>query len=123
MKEIKYRVWDEKSQKMHYPDQYKSIEFVSSKSCNIKLPSGETITNVTPMLCTLFSDKNNTDIYEEDFVQEQDKYGEKTIAIVTYVKGAFCFGSEGGFPVGIKHKAVAVIGNKYENPDLLKVSE
>ncbi len=122
MKIIKYRVWDKKNKRMIYSNEYESIEFTKDNSCSIKLLSGDTVPNVIPMLFTQYIDAKNKEIYEDDIVQSKEKSGQRVFATVTYAKGAFCLGVEGGLPIGFKSSNEEVIGNKYENYDLFKLT-
>lgn len=123
MKKTKYRIWDQTNKKMLYPDHYEAIHFFSDETCKVTLLPGEEISNIIPMLYIQYEDKTGKEIYEED-ITRRINYEEVTLLeIVTYIKGAFCLGSEGGKLVGFEHDKLEIVGNRYESPDLLKVTE
>jgi uncharacterized phage protein (TIGR01671 family) len=86
------------------------------------------------MQSTGLNDKNGREIYEGDivkvhYVQADDEgYGQKSVFVerVSYSHGGFYFGEPDSDPSGLDYmhefepEDVEVIGNIYENPELLK---
>lgn len=108
MREIKFRAWDKKEKKMYY-DVLHNISF-----------------DGVVMQYTGLKDKNRKEIYEGDILKLDSWSG---LQIVEFIEGAFCLVNQGkqtGFTSDIHyiHHAgipqAAVIGNIYENPELLK---
>lgn len=113
MREIKFRAWGVASKKMIYPDKELSVGQLIDR-CPIR------------MQFTGLTDKDGKEIYEGDLLK-LDSWSE--IQEVCFVEGAFCMRS-----VKEKHSnylsdihyihhagipQATVIGNIYENPELL----
>jgi len=119
-REIKFRVWDTYNQRMvedfylfekmpdfydnpepyRYYEGYRDCEDGIGKPCYI-------------MQFTGLKDKNGIEIYEGDFIRLHE-YGEDVYKEVVFHNGAFCVH---GF--NWERKTAEVIGNKFQNPDLL----
>ncbi|WP_053036683.1 YopX family protein [Staphylococcus haemolyticus] len=126
----KFRVWDKEEKKMH---KVKTIEFsrrgariihLAEVQSNGKGDHKRWHSSVELMQSTGLIDKNGVEIYEGDIVRYNRGVSysvEKFPYSVKYIEGAFVF--EHGF---IQHnlfknvKYVTVIGNIYENPELLE---
>jgi len=107
-REIKFRCWDDFQKKMFD---------ISS----LKLPHREDLSpNVYLMQYTGIKDKNGKEIYEGDIVRKLDKTGYKAGRpfAVKFESNAKCSGYMIGNP-----KSYVIIGNIYENPELLNSSK
>ena len=129
MREIKFRVW----KKTNTPEMFNDIAYIDFKNRSIGINyrisflahriDVEDINNVIIMQYTGLKDKNGVEIYEgdvlsgwigshwysgEDKFEEVVKYDEKTASY--------------NFPaIEVRYGDLRVIGNIYENPELLEV--
>jgi uncharacterized phage protein (TIGR01671 family) len=137
MREIKFRAWDKENKNMLYPKPLSPIKFMLSFSGEFgwfdldkQMWSG-----IIPkryyelMQYTGLKDKNGTEIYEGDLLTD---YGEAPPVYVEYSEehGAYCFvdkfdpsGTVYYTPLMISYEQMEVIGNIYENPELLEGEE
>jgi len=113
MRVIKFRAWDKDNQKMwgddlvrlNYQDWISSKDFILMQYTNLK-------------------DKNGKEIYSGDFVNAQD--GAWLVEVENLEDGSVLVNHETG-EASIDHvegeyslTETEVVGNKYENPELLK---
>ena len=109
MRDIKFRVWDKTLNKIH------SWSIIENHFTFEELLD----TNFfEAMQYTGLKDKNGVEIYEGDIV---DFWGRKFL--VVYNLGGFgCFGlNDAWHPLGDTiYRPTTVIGNRYENPELLQ---
>lgn len=105
MREIKFRAWDEtiKAMDVH-------LGLITSN-----LYYDEVMKIKSLMQYTGLKDKTGREIYEGDIVE--NKYRHK----IKFITGCFCLEDKYGStsPLFESHKAMTVIGNIYENPELL----
>ena len=122
MTTLKFRAWDEDSQKMNG-----NVEIYINKDKTIEVRSKDDKTIV--MQSTGLKDKNDKEIYEGDVVKFPEFNGDIYITPVVWDKSCACFGLSfsGKYPISFDYleefytelKDIEVIGNIYENPELL----
>ena len=135
MREIKFRAWDKDTKYMHIcgEDIHDEIDFEheSNRAYYYNLQNGcgslNENSSYTLMQYTGLHDKNGKEIYEGDIVKYKDSTGLHT-EIVKYDKGCFFAGMHSGSstrtsPKLINIKITEVIGNIYDNPELLEEGE
>lgn len=114
MREIKFRAWDKEQEKMYYvPAIYFSLKVAALGMGKDSIEVG--FDNVELMQYTGLKDKNGKEIYEGDIVEWFTKGNEKERAQVSWWSYP---GHWGWWPNNIY--SMEVIGNIYENPELLK---
>ncbi len=115
-REIKFRAWDEVSEKMlnwnDFLDTNMKNTFIAPESTGLIL-----------MQYTGLHDKNGKEIYEGDIVKYRDSRGQH-IEKVIFDKGCFYAGMHWGSSTRVAPKLIntritEVIGNIYDNPELL----
>jgi uncharacterized phage protein (TIGR01671 family) len=126
MREIKFRVWDARLKKMFRADSLMWKEDGLWAKCNNQRKAfKQFIINCNSnskflMQYTGLKDKNGKEIYEGDILR--NKYG--LTVEVHYTEGYFCYGNSITPDMAImtiqQSNDCEVIGNIYENPELLK---
>lgn len=136
MREIKFRVWDGKT--MNYdgePTQdwlpllidfkghvcYPSYsDYDGNKPCNFRCYAYTSNSKYGLMQYTGLKDQNEKEIYEGDIVIFKNSIKEQLKGIIKFKNGAFGYDCKNGFYQFPLYKATKIIGNKFENPKLLK---
>ena len=121
MRDIKFRVWDNERNAM-FNSKSVDIDFFEGKieitSDTIRYDEVYTdeIKDFELMQYVGCKDKNNKEIYEGDIVKTKEHIGQ-----VIYSKGMFFIDVKGDFylPIYNVSEFMEVIGNIYENPELL----
>ena len=127
MRELKFRVWD--LQRKYFSSEYDiycSNGSVSSNGSGIVDPNGH---HFIPQQYTGCKDKNGTPIYEGDILANDLilPHDNDNIGVVYFAAGTFMIDGDGPFYDHVFSHSPdildnhSVIGNKYENPELLKV--
>lgn len=118
----KFRAWDVHEEKMFTNDQLiiwnGNVYANDNSELNVNNLKGWSIDEKYLMQSTGLKDKNGKEIYDGDIVLI---YGEK-ISKVFYSQGSFCVDIlNGGTPLhGFSPKQLEVIGNVWENPELME---
>ena len=126
----KFRAWDKISKKMFpvtmidFGQSYMMIEEINELLCKRDFDEIEIIQS------TGLFDKNGKEIYEGDIVRFSDCDDDVYITPVVWDKNYACFGVSfsGGYPISFDYleefytelKDIEVVGNIYENPELLE---
>lgn len=127
MREIKFRAWF-KSEKKMYGVSELQLAFGSAVCCNLGTHERPYFyvdsEDIELMQYVGQADKNGVEIYEGDIVKRTYNNGEYVeIAIVEYDDLSFEFRFQGfDYDLDIHCGRLEVIGNIYENPELLEVA-
>ena len=130
---LKFRAWDTSLEKMFYPEGATIAEIIKwSNECE----DGWWFNEAEDILiqCTGLKDKNGKLIFEGDVVAgKEGRFTEDVIGVVKYGALAFSFigktssGKEWFYtitnPNYTQDSAVEIVGNKFENPDLLPLDD
>lgn len=119
MRAINFRAWDTKTGLM-FQDVVLARENVFFSKLD---PMSKTNEELIPMQFTGLKDKNGKEIYEGDILREhKDKRCKPMIAVVEWDEYTTGFSFEGHWDYGdldTNWNETEVIGNIYENPELL----
>lgn len=111
-REIKFRAWNKILQRMETWEELLKQE-ASGDEMMVWLFQGE---DLISLQFTGLLDKNGKEIYESDLL----KYPNGDVVVVIFHKGTFCYKmSEHNYHI-FDETQIEIIGNIYENPELLK---
>ncbi|WP_335969228.1 YopX family protein [Fusobacterium polymorphum] len=122
MREIKFRAWDKLNKEMF------DVEIINFQERRVykDTVSYRKFEDIELMQYTGLKDKNNKEIYEGDVLFES--FGERYYKVV-FENGSFRAEFEGDFEeysfdlIDVVAQGCKIVGNIYENPELLKVIE
>lgn len=127
MREIKFRAWDKEEEKMWMPeDEGNEIGFIANfAKGTIDLWDIEQQRNIDCeiMQCTGLKDSYGTEIYEGDIIKHESEW-DWVIGTVEWLNDFGCWyvcGIENGLGDLILNGELEVIGNIYENHEILEV--
>lgn len=123
---LKYRAWDKHGQKMFANDELiiwnGNVYANDSKKLTCNNLKGWSIDDEYLMQSTGLRDKNDKEIFEDDIVKmAKDVYSEPTYyEVVRHRGGAYRLESkQHGCELWLRHTDCEVVGNVYENKELL----
>lgn len=120
MREIKFRVYNPRDNKVHYD--ITGFEFINKCEMSGVFIDGAFFLKeeVELMQYTGLKDKNGKEIYEGDIVKA-DFFEKQVVGKISYGMGCFCITNSGVSDNQLFiFNNYEVIGNIYENPELLK---
>lgn len=130
MREIKFRAWDGKQMiylsNKWWCDEYASLCFCNEEDeelgdiCGFSIKEFNTDDEPILMQYTGIRDKTGKEIYEGDIV----KYWGGTAPIVYYESGFYIkYTGEDYYSIQYESSSLQVIGNIYDNPELIELCE
>lgn len=124
MREIKFRLWSIHSKKMFGCERnfYMSLDGDLFRSDDLDYMNKSSF---KVMQYTGLKDKNGKEIFEGDIVQGRNRAHDlrNIKQKVTFLNGCFMFGNWNAHEYFNKHQEIEIIGNIYENPELLEAVE
>ena len=110
MREIKFRVWDTRLKDFQMGNEVLGLSFEDMVAAHIEIGKPLPKTAIL-MQWTGLLDRNSKEIYEGDIVFDQLPNGDSWTCPVEYKEGCY-------YPIGMEK--YAVVGNIYQNKNLLK---
>lgn len=131
-KDVEFRAWVKSKKQMVDVEtidlRYKNITFIEQDKEYNDVIRELTVSfkGVELMQYTGLKDKNGVKIFEGDILPIWEN-GENHLYKVVYDGDCFMLAmldsEQGSYPLSVKHKQSEVIGNIYENPELLEVKD
>lgn len=127
MRENKYRAWNSHKKEMYSHDEL--VEMDMEEELNYCTLLRGLYSEVKPSQYSGMNDKNGVEVFEGDIVELLTKYG-KDVGVVVFIDGCFKvrWDSKNKFPKNREmtghyyiNSKTKVIGNIYENSELIKV--
>jgi len=138
MRETKFRAWDKNGKQMYYPGDFPPSEETTAHLISVDMEGMGLLFDGQPIACdecgsfayltpdryilmqyTGLRDKNGKEIYEGDiYFNDRWTGGCKGQAVEWDGRGGFVCFCDGEY--GENHEEVEIIGNIYENPELLE---
>ncbi|MCL4431889.1 MAG: YopX family protein [Epsilonproteobacteria bacterium] len=115
MREIKFRAWDKVREEMA---EVTNLDF-NPVIVSLSTGTGREKDEFELMQYTGLKDKNGIEIYEGDILRDYDN---ELIGVVSFQDGAFIVSWENEFCNTFEWSSESVIGNIYENPELLETN-
>ncbi len=116
---FKFRVWNKENKKLYDWDFLEKTKGENTFFWVMHQAQNDCKHNIL-MQCTGLKDKNGKLIYEGDILNYSCLPGYLDIYTCTFNKGDFLIG---GLLISNTHLKSEIIGNIYENPELLEVSD
>ncbi|MDQ0176031.1 YopX family protein [Bacillus chungangensis] len=126
MREVKFRVFDKDTKRMHVcgEDIHDSMTFINNQACYYNLQNGcgslpehEGEGTYELMQYTGLKDKNGKEIYEGDVVEFKSMSKIERHCVEYSEYGEWCVGMH---RLPMRFQTCEVVGNIYENPELLE---
>jgi len=130
MREIKFRIWCKQTEEMHTVERMGfddgELWYVEDEDRHTQPPYFMDRNDSVLMQYTGLKDKNGREIYEGDILRLKAKKGYEYLGDVGVIRmsySAYVIGTSTGEYLFIYFDEVEIIGNIYENPELLEVNK
>lgn len=127
MREIKFRAWDKQGK-----GKFVNVRYANLHDGTLYTPDDDSpdLDMIVLMQCTGLKDKNGVEIYDSDLLKARDDTAEESPMLVVWIDELASFGlrKKGWmhthyFQEAVNPSECEVIGNIYENPELLKETQ